>query len=160
MCFRKNKEKIYKEVHITDTVFTVKTDTIIVNSPKYISKHKIDTVYIRTKGLDSIVIPIEQKHYSLKSVYDVWASGYKVGIDSIKVYPKMKIIHITDTKEKIVDEKRHELYVFGGLQALQGDFIPKVGISWKTEKDWVISADMGLYKEKPTYGINIGKRIK
>lgn len=147
-------------VSVTDTIYSVKHDTVFVEKPRYVTRKIVDTVFVESAKGDSVAIPIEQRYYNAQKFYDVWVSGYRVQLDSIKVYPRIEKHYITTEKTKVVYDNKPKLYVLGGLQALQGDIIPKISISLQTKNKWLITPEFGIYQNKPTYGINIGKQIK
>jgi hypothetical protein len=129
----KTEEKEVKTVVLHDT--TVVHDTII----KTISKTQIEIEYKEIKITDTIFIdtskialPIEQKHYS-DSLSDIWVSGYKPEIDSIKYHIPQQTIYI----DKVVEiEKPKKWYedrfiitagVYGGYSPLYNNFDVIVG---------------------------------
>ena len=165
-------EAIYRTTTDTvfDTVYHNTFDTIAVEFPVLVDDGVIDTLYLTKaevlKDTDSVYVklPIEQKHYAQDSLYDVWISGVEPNLDSLNVYQKTEYVTITnEIKTETVKEiypQRTEWYVFGGLSVSDGTLSPKVGVSLKTKKDWLISPEIGWYKDSPTYGITIGKKFK
>lgn len=153
-------EVITATEHISDTIFIERVDTIVDTFRVMVREKVLDTIYIDAKDKDSILLPITQRHYSNGTNYDLWISGYTPKLDSINIYNTIieKTIENTTTKT-LKSNKALELYVFGGLNAFRGDFIPKVGISLKAKKEWLITTEIGLYNNKPVYGISLGKNI-
>lgn len=157
-------------IKVTDTVYECRIDTVHYGFPVLVDDEVVDTLYLTKteilKDTDSVFVklPISQKHYAQDSVYDAWVSGYEPSLDSISVYPKTEYITITnETKIETVKEifpECVEWYIFGGLNVADGTLNPKIGVSIKTKKDWLISPEIGWYKNSPTYGITIGKKIK
>lgn len=145
----------------TDTLFVYKTDTIIEYRTKYKTKHTIDTLYVETQNKPILSLPVEQKHFAKANYYDLWISGVEpLKMDSIKLYQQTEYITITNDVVKEIFPKRTEYYVFGGLNAIDGTFVPKIGISIKTKENWLISPEIGLYDNKAYYGLTIGKKFK
>lgn len=147
------------EKHSVDTLTIVLTDTIVRYEPKYVTQKVIkhDTLYI-TK--DSIVyLPVTQRLYSEKGVYDVWVSGYEPKLDSIKTYRQREIVAIDHFVEKEVEKNRYELYLFGGVNAMQKDLMPRVGVTLMTPKKVYYGLDLGLYQKQIVYGVNVGFKV-
>lgn len=71
-------------IELKDTLF----DTVYVKKP-YPVKAFVDRFVVLPCDSDSISLPIEQKHYKLDSVYDIWVSGFQAQIDSAKIYQKI-----------------------------------------------------------------------
>ncbi len=92
------------EVRDTVTVFQtdtfIKTDTIRKYYPKPYEVRIIDTLYIR----DTVFIR-EQKEYK-DSIYTAWVSGYDARLDSIKIYPRTKVIINTIYRDITVTKKK------------------------------------------------------
>ena len=147
---------------VFDTVYKVEMDTLRIVETYPITEKVVDTLYITNdENKDTIVsLPITQKFYSQDSVYDIWVSGVEPNLDSLNIYQKTEYITTTTEITKEIYPKRIEWYVFGGLSVSDGTLNPKVGVSLKTKKDWLISPEIGWYKDSPTYGITIGKKIK
>lgn len=158
-CYPKT-EVITTTEHISDTIIIEHVDTIVDTLCVMVREKLLDTIYIETKHNDSIALPVTQKHYSDTLNYDLWVSGFKPNLDSIKVYTKTTNVNVQNNTTKVIEApQKSKVYVFCGLNALQGEFIPKVGVSLKTKKEWLITPEIGLYHNKPFYGISIGKNI-
>lgn len=160
----KKAEATYRTTTDTffDTIYDIKLDTIPIVKTYPIYSKVVDTLYITSVDNKdtTATLPIEQNHYARDSVYDIWVSGIMANLDSAKVYQKTEYKTITKEITKEIYPKHTEWYVFGGLSVSDGTLSPKVGISFKTKKDWLISPEIGWYKDNPTYGITIGKKIK
>ena len=107
----------------TDTLYL--RDTIRIDRPvpkPYPVYLPSDTVRLVTTQHDTVevLVPMEQKHYS-DSLYDVYVSGYKPNLDSLRIYQTTKIVTITETI-KVPEKKRWGL----GFQ-VGGTYLPKVG---------------------------------
>lgn len=147
------------EKHSVDTLIVVRTDTIVRYEPKYITQKVIkhDTLFV-TK--DSVVyLPVTQRFYSEKGIYDVWVSGYEPKLDSIKTYRQREIVTIDRFVEREVEKNKYELYLYGGLNAVQKDLMPKVGITLMTPQKVYYGVDFGLYQKQIVYGVNIGFKV-
>lgn len=150
-----NDERRVIEITTIDTLLVCKTDTIVRYEPKYITKRVVDTLYIT----DTIFLPIVQKHYSERGLYDVWVSGCEAKMDSIRTYNKTEYKYIEKEVTREVIKNKHELFFNGGLNAFSGIFIPKVGVSLITPKKTHYSANIGLYNGEITYEIGVGFKL-
>ena len=155
--FDRNKVDV-REIHTTDTVVKYKVDTFFHN-PIVVEKKKVDTFFVFVGG-DKIELPKEQKHYRKENVYDAWVSGYMPSLDSIKTYNKTEFKTVTNETIRDVCAKKTNIYVFGGFESLQGGLHPKVGVSISTKKSLYFTADIGIYKSKPSYGFGVGYKLK
>lgn len=150
-----NDERRVIEMTTIDTLLICNTDTIVRYEPKYITKRVVDTLYIT----DTIFLPIVQKHYSERGLYDVWVSGCEAKMDSIRTYNKTEYKYIEKEVTREVIKNKHELYFNGGLNAFSGIFIPKVGVSLITPKKTHYNANVGFYNGKITYEIGVGFKL-
>lgn len=142
---------------VFDTVMLLKIDTLKQTKFVCVTEKVVDTLWL-TDTVD--LLPISQKHYSKDSVYDIWVSGVYPKVDSVNVYQKMEYKTMTKEITKEVFPQKTEWYVLAGLNSFNGTLSPKVGISIKTKKEWLISPEISLYDNKTVYGITIGKKIK
>lgn len=146
---------------VTDTLLITRVDTIVEYQTKYVDKKVVDTIYIETNNEPVLSLPVVQKQYSQKGVYDLWISGVEpLNLDSTKIYQQVQTKVITNTiTNTIVDNKAH-LYVSGGLNAFSGTLRPNVDISLSTKNKWLYGLEIGLDENsKVYYGAKIGKRI-
>lgn len=145
------------EVRTSDTILVEKIDTFIQTNIEYKYKTitRIDTLYIT----NDTTLYREQKHYSEPTKYDAWISGIDATMDSIKTYNNIKYETITNEITKEVYKYRWNYYVFGGLNRIQDDFVPKVGITITAPKKWLISGEIWLYQNKPFYGVSVGLKL-
>lgn len=160
MGFRKDvkTEAIYHTTTDTifDTVTNIKYDTIKQTKLVCKTEREIDTLFIR----DTInYMPVTQKYYSQDSVYDIWVSGIYPNLDSVNVYQKTEYSVVTKEITKTVHPQTTDWYVFAGLNAIDGTLAPKIGVSLKTKKDWLISPEIGLFRNNAFGGITIAKKI-
>ena len=145
--------------HVFDTLVIVRTDTIVKYEPKYITQKIVthDTIHI-TK--DSIIyLPITQKYYSEKGVYDLWISGYEPTLDSIKTYRPREIVTIDKLVEREIKNNDYELYLNGGITVIQRDIMPCVGLTLVTPKKVYYEANLGIFQGQVTYGAKIGYKL-
>lgn len=123
-----------------DTVIIYRIDTIVEYKIEYKEKKVLDTVFVEKEGT-SIALPIVQKFYQNKGVYDLWISGVEpLNVDSFKCYKQVEYAYITNN----VVKERYKLYVGGGLFSFRDTFTPYVGVSIAEPKKWLISANFGL----------------
>lgn len=151
--------EVITEKRSVDTLIVVKTDTIVRYEPKFITQNiiKHDTIYV-TK--DSIIyLPITQKCYSEKGNYDVWISGYNPQLDSIKTYRQREIITIDHFVEKEIVRNKYELYLQGGINAVQREIAPTIGVTLITPKKVYYGLDLGVYNKQIVYGVNVGFKL-
>lgn len=153
------KEVEVNEVHTTDTIVVFRTDTITEIKPIHKFNKIVDTFYVYIDG-GKIELPKESRHYSKPNVYDAWVSGYMPSLDSIKTYNKTEFKTVTNETIREVCVNKTNIYVFGGFESLQGRLHPKVGISISTKKSLYFTADIGIYKSKPSYGFGVGYKLK
>ena len=103
----------------------VRMDTIRFPVVKHTTTTTTDTLYRDIVRVDSVdvEIPIEKKTYE-DSVYFAMVSGYKVSLDSIKVYPRNTIVeHYIKSKPK-----RFGIGVVGGYGLSKDGLMPFVGV--------------------------------
>lgn len=144
------------EVTICDTVFQTKIDTHVVYRPTFIESKVIDTIYIT----DKIALPKSTTHYQEKGIYDLWISGYKASLDSIKTYNIETQTIVNKNVLRVVENKQWDIYPYLGFRRFRGSNQPSVGVMVKSPKKWLIGAEIGLYADnKAYYGFNLGYRI-
>ena len=151
--------EVVTEKHRVDTLTIVRTDTVVRYEPKYITQNiiKHDTLYV-TK--DSIIyLPITQRFYSEKGNYDVWISGYNPQLDSIKTYRQREIVSIDRVVEREVVRNKYELYLQGGINVVQREIIPTVGVTLTTPKKFYYELDFGYFQGQMTYGFKAGLKL-
>lgn len=157
--YRTNESVVVSTHNATDTVYIETIDTLYDTIMQVKEERIVDTIYVKGES-ETVSLPVTQKHYSDTLKYDLWVSGYKPKLDSIKIYAKSTSIVVQNTTTQIVEKPlKTRMYVFGGFNALQDEFMPKVGVSLKTKKEWLITSEIGFYHNKPIYGISIGKNI-
>lgn len=104
----------------TDTITTIKIDTIREIQPVKVSEviTHIDTIYVR----DTIAIPIPvSQNYYRGADYEAWVSGYKPNLDSLNIFHSTEVRCVTKTE--IIRERAKRWGI--GIQA---------GYGWNGEK--------------------------
>ena len=123
-----------------DTVVVFKTDTIVEYVVKYKEKKTTDTVWIEKEGA-AIALPVVQKFYQNKGIYDLWISGVEpLNVDSVNWYKQTEYINVTN----VVENYSYKLYAGGGLFSFRETLTPYASISLSTPTKWLISANFGL----------------
>lgn len=147
------------ENRVTDTIYRTHIDTIVSYVPKYIVKKTIDTIYLATNDEDQVTIEIEQLHFRDDGVYDVWVSGYKPTLDSIKTYPRIEYQTITNNVTRELYKDTWNFYPYIGFRNFDGRIGQVIGLSIKTPKRLIISGEFGIMDSKCMYGVNLGYKI-
>ena len=147
------------ENRVTDTIHSTRIDTITQYIPKYVYKHTIDTLYLPTNDQPVINLPIEQTHYASNGVYDVWISGYRANLDSIKTYQRIEYRTITNNVTKEIYKNTLDLYAYTGFRRFDHRVGQVIGLTIKTPKKWIISSEFGVMDNKIIYGMNLGFKL-
>lgn len=151
------------EIKTTDTIIVYKYDTIVDYKTRYITERVLDTIFLpsqnTTSKTPSIPLLITQRHYSKPNLYDLWISGHKPTVDSIKVYQKTEYQTITNEITKEIYPKYWRMYLGVGFQAISGTFVPTVGITLTTPDKWAITANLGYYNKDLFYGAQIQYKL-
>jgi hypothetical protein len=153
------KQDVVKEVVTIDTMTICKIDTVTIYEPKYITQNVIkhDTLFVIK---DSIVyLPITQRYYSEPNLYDLWISGYKPQLDSIKTYNKTEYKTVEKVIEREIVKNKYELYLNGGLNIISKDLMPWIGVSLMTRQRVYYGLNFGYFKGSFVYGIGIGFKL-
>lgn len=114
-----------------DTITIHDTIEKTVTKIQYKEVKVIDTIYL-TSSYYGVELPIENKHYS-DSLSDIWVSGYKPEIDSIKYHIPEQTIYIDKVVEIDKPKKWYEdrfiitAGVYGGYSPLYNNFDVIVG---------------------------------
>ena len=123
-----------------DTVVVFKIDTVVEYVVKYKEKKTIDTVWVEKEGVN-VSLPVVQKFYQNKGIYDLWISGVEpLKIDSISWYKQTGYVNITN----VVEDTSYKVYAGGGLFSFRETLTPYASISLSTPTKWLISANFGL----------------
>lgn len=147
------------ENRVTDTIYKTMVDTVASYVPKYIVKETIDTLYLPSSESGEVVIPIEQRCYREKGVYDAWVSGYKPSLDSIKTYPRVEYRTITNNVTKEIYKSTMDFYPYIGFRRFDDNIGQVIGLSIKMPKKWMYSCEIGVMDNKMMYGITVSYKI-
>ena len=152
-----NPDAIVRSI-TSDTMLLVKHDTVFIEKPVYVERTTIDTVYIENGG-SKLSFPVERLRYSEDGVFDIWVSGIKASLDSVRFYTPT--VERTVTRTVTVERKPSFACVpYMGFKAWSGSVVPSIGLMLETPKSWVLGAEMGYSKAHKTYwGVNIGHRF-
>ena len=154
--FHKKTEVVERVV--TDTLTIVRYDTIRERIPHFVYEKVVDTIVVMEASENGLKLPITQRFYEGND-YQAWVSGYKPSLDSINVFAKTVTKTVTNTVTKEVYPKTLDWYINAGSMIIDKDPAPYLGLSVKFKSDWTVGANVGYYREKPFYGINIGVKI-
>ena len=147
------------ENRVTDTVTKTLIDTVTKYVPKYVTKKTTDTIYLQADEKSEFALEIEQKHYQDDGVYDAWISGYQPRLDSIKTYPRVEYKTITNNITKEIYKSTIDLYPYIGFKRLDDKVGQVIGLSVKTPKKWIYSAEIGVMDSKMMYGLSVGYKL-
>lgn len=152
---RRNGEEriLYK----SDTISIVRVDTFFIKEPIPVYKEIVDTIYIHAE--DSVArLPVEQYHYRENSLYDIWVSGYRPRLDSIRLYNTISEKAITNNI--YVRKRNWSLSPYLGMNVSKGLCAPAIGISLMAPNRWLVGIEAGMYSQNSAYyGIRIGKNV-
>ena len=142
----------------SDTVYVTVYDTLFVDRPVPVERRVVDTVYMRMEDRN-LSLPVEQLRYNKDGVYDIWVSGVKASLDSVKVY--VPTTERTVTRTVTMERKASWACVpYMGFKAFDGSVSPNIGLMLETPKSWVLGAEIGYSKAHKTHwGVNIGHRF-
>lgn len=144
--------------HKTDSIVVVKHDTLTITKVVEVENRVVDTVYVKSEG-DSTPIPISEYRFFKPNEYDITARGYNVTIPSITVFPKTIETIVTKTTEKEVLARQWDLYLGGGIWRHQEEWIPNIGFTVKTPRNFLFGANFGYYSKGIILGGNIQYKI-
>lgn len=147
------------ENRVTDTILTIKVDTFTKYIPKYVTKKTTDTLYLPLNDKNEVAIEIEQKHYNENGVYDVWISGYKPRLDSIKTYQRAEYRTITNNITKEIYKSTIDFYPYIGFKKLDDKVGQVIGLTMKMPKKWMYSAEIGVMDNEMMYGVTVGYKL-
>ena len=152
-----NPDTIVRSI-TSDTVLLVKRDTVFIERPVYVERTTIDTVYIEN-GNGKLSLPVEKLRYSEDGIFDIWVSGIKASLDSVRFYAPT--VERTVTRTVTVERKPSWACVpYMGFKAFEGTVSPNIGLMLETPKSWVLGAEIGYSKTHKTHwGVNIGHRF-
>lgn len=148
-----NRKEVVIEKVTSDTVYTLKLDTVEVEKPIFITEEIVDTFLIKDSLNNEYLIQKTQKHYK-DSLYEAWVSGYKPNLDSINIYNKTKFVTITNNTIKEIYPKTTALYLSLGGMYIGEQFAPKIGADFKFRNGMMIGANVGMYDKQVFYGLD------
>lgn len=155
-------EKLKSEyVDKIDTLIVEKFDTITEYNPKPIfvteirhdtvPMYKLDTVNVH--DTTRIVIPISSYYFTKDSLYDIWASGYNVKLDSINIFASntTKIINKT-----LISPPKWQIGVNSGVGYNKyNGYYPVLGTIINTPSRFYFGGDINFYQNN-----SIGGNVK
>lgn len=147
------------ENRVTDTILKIRVDTLTKYIPKYVTKKTTDTIYLQSNNKNEVALEIEQKYYSENGIYDVWISGYKPQLDSIKTYPRVEYRTITNNITKEIYKSTLDFYPYIGFKRLDDNIGQVFGLTIKIPKKWIYSAEIGVMDNKMMYGVTVGYKL-
>lgn len=134
---------IYNVTYRDSVVYNVvKKDSVIIDYDA-VPLTDFDTLYIRDTAY--IAIPIASYHFS-DTISDIWASGYRVKLDSVRY-------HIRDvtkmvTTEKIMTERPKILTADAGLTLYTGRVLDlDMSARIRLGKRWSIAGKAGVFTD-------------
>ena len=147
------------ENRVTDTIVKTRIDTLLIRQiePKYI--HVVDTFYISSDNGTNVQLPIEQRYYSNNGLFDLWISGYKPTLDSIKTYPRIEYRTITNKVTKEIYKSTLDFYPYIGFRRFDDKVGQVIGLSVKMPKRWMYSGEIGVMDNKLMYGVTVSYKI-
>ena len=159
LLFSSKKQIKVVENRVTDTIINLKIDTLTKYVPKYVTKKTTDTIYLQATDKNEVALEIEQKYYSENGIYDVWISGYKPQLDSIKTYPRVEYRTITNNITKEIYKSTIDFYPYIGFKRLDDNIGQVFGLTIKMPKKWIYSAEIGIMDNKMMYGVTVGYKL-
>ena len=154
LCRKNGEERI---LYSTDTISIVRIDTVFIKEPVPVYKETVDTFYVHADD-STARLPVEQFHYHENSLYDIWLSGYKPKLDSIRLYETFS--ERTITNNIYIRKDKWSLSPYAGLNVSGGSFSPAVGLSVMSPKRWTFGLEAGIDgHSRAYYGMRIGKNI-
>ena len=155
----------YIPVTKTDTIsvteYKTVRDTIFVDKPKYYKEVVRDTVPLNlfVRNEDNYLV-VTQKEYR-DSDYVAWVSGIEPQLDSIMVFNNTEYVFKTSTIEtvKTIEDKTGKCFAGAGLYRLYNTLVPKLNVVYQ-KKRIIAGASVGLYNNKPIYGLDFNFKVK
>lgn len=124
--YKHNIETIEKVVNTTDTIYL--RDTVVIDKPKYVYRHIVDTVLVQKDTVLSVI----EKSYS-DSTYCAIVEGLEYDslprLKSISVFPSTKVItNEVIQYQYIKPKKKIRLAPSVGIGFYHNEIVPSVGI--------------------------------
>ena len=146
---------------ISVTEYKTIVDTIFVDKPKYYKEVIRDTVPLNqfVRNEDKYLV-VTQKEYR-DSNYVAWVSGVEPQLDSIMVFKNTEYVFKTSTIEtiKTIEDKTGKWFTGAGLYKLDNTLVPKLNVVYQ-KKRIMVGASVGLYNNKPIYGLDFNFKVK
>ena len=111
---------------------TVVTNEVIVEVPKLVERHTVDSVFIPVETVvyrDSLVyvqLPREQAYYS-DTLYQAWVSGYEPRLDSLHI--QQKEVYINTIIHESAKRKRFNISISAGYGMGKDGLTPIVAVT-------------------------------
>ena len=146
---------------ISVTEYKTTVDTIFVDKPKYYKEVIRDTVPLNqfVRNEDKYLV-VTQKEYR-DSNYVAWVSGVEPQLDSIMVFNNTEYVFKTSTIEKVktIEDKTGKCFAGAGLYRLDNTLVPKLNVVYQKNRI-MAGASVGLYNNKPIYGLDFNFKVK
>ena len=139
-----------KDIVTTQVKEVVIRDTLRFETPAYIYRNVIDTIYvpiektIRLRDTLFLSLPLEKKIYG-NSEYYAEVSGYRPNLDYIEVFPKTRVV-----TERIV-EKRKINSISAGIEL---GYMSALSIPIYLEYERMLQKNVGIYGQM-LYDLNV-----
>ena len=141
-----NRKEVVIEKVTSDTIYTLKMETVEVKKPIFITEVIVDTFLIKDSLNNEYLIQKTQKYYK--------DSGYRPNLDSLNIYNKTKFVTITNNITKEIYPKATALYLSVGGMYIGDKFAPKIGADFKFRNGMMLGANVGLYDKQVFYGLD------
>lgn len=116
----------------TDTVISVRVDTVLVERPVPVRVVEVrtDTIHHVVPSGDTIYVPVPIRQYTFKGEqYRIEMSGYQVQADRIEVYPRTETRYITNETIRTVNKRnRFGLGISAGYGFTKEGLSPYIGL--------------------------------
>lgn len=143
----------------TDTLYTIRVDTLVVEKPVVKEKKVVEEKIIYVHDTVKVVIPISEYRFFEDGLYDITARGYEVSLSNVTVFPKTEYTTITTTTEKTIYKDAWNCYLGVGIWAFDREIVPTVNLMLKTPKRWLFGLNIGYYNKQPIYGGSVNYKI-
>ena len=146
---------------ISVTEYKTTVDTIFVDKPKYYKEVIRDTVPLNqfVRNEDKYLV-VTQKEYR-DSNYVAWVSGVEPQLDSIMVFNNTEYVFKTSTIEtiKTIEDKTGKCFAGAGIYRIDNTLVPKLNVVYQKNRI-IAGASVGLYNNKPIYGLDFNFKVK
>ena len=147
----------------TDTLVIVKTDTLVKEVEKLITKTDTIFVYVDTTYDEPACYALVEKTYEDEHFKAV-VSGPSIGEDSpslkhMEVYPETKYEYVTNEVVREVESRRWELYVTGDICLKKSGDFASLGILATTPHGFAFGPKIGVLSGELFAGGTVGYRL-